>query len=417
MSKIFVQIASYRDPELRATLSDMLKQAKNPENLNICIAWQYSEEDSWDNLDEYLDDKRFTILKIPYQEAKGACWARNQIQQKYKGEKYTLQLDSHHRFEKNWDKRLKDMYENLRKDGFEKPLLTGYIPSYEPSTDPKGRTQVPWKMHFDRFAPCGVLHTRPGNMDNFKEMDEPQLGRFYSAHFAFTTGKFCKEVQHDPEYYFHGEEITIGVRAFTWGYDIFHPHEVLIWHQYTREGSKKHWDDSKDWVERDKRAYTKVCELLGVDRDEPKPDYGEYGLGSERTLRDWETYSGIRFSTRQVQQDTLDFKVPPNVYKDEATWEAGFVSQFKHCLDVYKGSIPKYDYDFWVIAFKDENDKDIIRLDANKEEVDRLQENNPDDQFYRIWREFETSKVPYKYVIWPHSPEKGWDHEIIETVI
>ena len=40
---------------------------------------------------------------------------------------------------------------------------------------------------------------------------EPVPARFYSAHFAFTLGKFCNEVQHDPSFYFHGEEITIGV--------------------------------------------------------------------------------------------------------------------------------------------------------------------------------------------------------------
>ena len=35
---IFVQIASYRDPELRPTIKDMLDNAKWPENLRICIA-------------------------------------------------------------------------------------------------------------------------------------------------------------------------------------------------------------------------------------------------------------------------------------------------------------------------------------------------------------------------------------------
>ena len=50
---IFVQIASYRDPELCPTIKDMLDNAKYPENLRVCIAWQHSEEDEWDDLDEY----------------------------------------------------------------------------------------------------------------------------------------------------------------------------------------------------------------------------------------------------------------------------------------------------------------------------------------------------------------------------
>ena len=68
--KIFVQIASYRDPQLVPTIKDMLANAKKPNNLVLGIARQYSNEDGFDNLDEYRKDKRFRILDIPYQECK-----------------------------------------------------------------------------------------------------------------------------------------------------------------------------------------------------------------------------------------------------------------------------------------------------------------------------------------------------------
>jgi hypothetical protein len=51
-NKIFIQIASYRDPQLVPTINDMLANAKNPKNLVIGIARQYSETDGFDNLDE-----------------------------------------------------------------------------------------------------------------------------------------------------------------------------------------------------------------------------------------------------------------------------------------------------------------------------------------------------------------------------
>jgi hypothetical protein len=50
---IFVQIASYRDPELLPTIKNCLDNAKWPKNLRFCIAWQHSNEDEWDNLDEF----------------------------------------------------------------------------------------------------------------------------------------------------------------------------------------------------------------------------------------------------------------------------------------------------------------------------------------------------------------------------
>ncbi len=93
--KIFIQIASYRDPQLVPTLKDMIANAKKPKNLVFAIARQFNETDGFDNLDEYRNDKRFKILDIPYQEAQGVCWARNLTQQLYDGETYTLQIDSH----------------------------------------------------------------------------------------------------------------------------------------------------------------------------------------------------------------------------------------------------------------------------------------------------------------------------------
>ena len=101
-AKIFIQIASYRDPQLTPTLKNCIENAKYPKNLVFSIAWQHSKDDEWDNLDEYKNDPRFKIIDIDYKLSKGACWARNMLQQQYDGEKYTLQLDSHHRFTPNW---------------------------------------------------------------------------------------------------------------------------------------------------------------------------------------------------------------------------------------------------------------------------------------------------------------------------
>ena len=57
MKSIFVQIASYRDPQLIPTIKDCLENAKNPKNLVFSIAWQHAEEDLWDNLDEFLNER------------------------------------------------------------------------------------------------------------------------------------------------------------------------------------------------------------------------------------------------------------------------------------------------------------------------------------------------------------------------
>ena len=161
---IFIQIASYRDPQLIPTLDDCIKNAKYPKNLRFGIAWQHGPDES---LGKYHKDPRFRIIDIPYQESRGACWARNKIQQEYKGDTYTFQLDSHHRFIKNWDEEAINMLEELRAKGHKKPLLTSYMSSFEPDNDPAARTMVPWKMNFDRFAPEGVVFFLPASIDDF----------------------------------------------------------------------------------------------------------------------------------------------------------------------------------------------------------------------------------------------------------
>ena len=406
--KIFVQIASYRDPELEKTIKSMIENAKRPNNLRIGVCRQYHPEDGFDTLNEYRKDKKFRILDVLYSESKGVCWARNQVQQLYGGEEYTLQIDSHMRFEKNWDDEFIKMVKQLQKKGFQKPLLTGYVSSFNPENDPLERIKEPWRMVFDRFIPEGAVFFLPETIPGWEKLKEPVTSRFYSAHFAFTVGQFSVEVQHDPEFYFHGEEISIAARAYTHGYDLFHPHKTLIWHEYTRKGRTKQWDDDKEWVMRNNMSHSKNRKLFGMDGELSDVDFGIYGFGTERTLKEYEIYSGLRFSRRAVQQYTLDKNYPPNpvIYQTNEEWEDSFATIFKHCIDVGFDSVPETDYEFWVVAFHDENDETIHRQDADINEINRMK--NDPDGYCKVWREFQTSHKPKYWVVWPYSISKGW---------
>ena len=406
--KIFIQIASYRDPQLLPTIKNCIENSKHPENLIFSIARQYHIEDGFDDLSEFENDNRFKVINIPYAESKGVCWARNMTQQQYNNEEYTLQIDSHMRFEKNWDETLIGMIKDLQKKGFKKPLLTSYVSSFDPENDPTGRVNEPWRMAFDRFTPEGCVFFLPEVIPNWKELDGPVPSRFYYAHFCFTLGQFSREVQHDPEYYFHGEEISIAVRAFTHGYDLFHPHRVVIWHEYTRKGRTKQWDDDKEWFLKNDFSHSKNRKLLGVDGEELGNLSDSYGFGNQRTLRDYEKYSGILFSKRAVQKYTLDKNYPPNPnnFSSEEEWEKSFSMIFKHCIDVSFNDVPENDYEFWVVAFHNEKDETLFRQDADVKEI--IQMKKDPDGYCKVWREFDTTEKPKYWVVWPYSKSKGW---------
>ena len=404
--KIFIQIASYRDPQLLPTLNDCISKSKYPENLVFSIAWQHSVDDEWDTLGDYVNDSRFKIIDIDYRDSKGACWARNRLQQNYTDEQYTLQLDSHHRFIENWDEDLINMYNQLIDNGVTKPLLTSYISSFDPENDPDGRITVPWKMNFDRFIPEGAVFFLPAGIDNYKELSEPIPARFYSAHFAFAAGSFVTEVPHDPEYYFHGEEISIAVRAYTWGYDLYHPHKVIVWHEYTRKGRTKQWDDDKTWGDKNSNSHLRNRKLFEMDGLTKDIDFGIYDFGKVRTLEEYERYAGISFKKRAVQKYTLDNNLAPNppLYGDE--FDQSFLKIFKHCIDIHKGSFTETDYDFWAVIFEDETNKPLNRVDLLPAEINKMLSDS--DQFIKIWRTFDTIKKPAKWIVWPHSTSKGW---------
>ena len=405
--KIFIQIASYRDPQLIPTIKDCIEKAKNPKNLVFSIAWQHSPEDEWDNLDEFKKDKRFKIIDIDYKDSQGACWARNQLQQQYDGEEYTLQLDSHHRFVENWDEVAIGMIKQLQKKGHEKPLLTGYVSSFDPENDPAGRVMEPWKMNFDRFIPEGAVFFIPATIDDYKERTEPVPARFYSAHFCFTLGQFSVEVPHDPEYYFHGEEISIAVRAFTNGYDLFHPHKVIVWHEYTRKGRKKQWDDDPVWVTRNNNCHKRNRKLFEMDGEVKDVDFGIYDFGTKRTLSEYEAYSGLSFKKRGVQQYTLDNNLAPNpVIEDFDEYQKSFSQIFKHCIDINYSQVPHDDYTFWAVAFEDEDGVEIYRKDADVNEI-KMMKNDPDG-YCKVWRSFDAVKKPHKWIVWAHSEKHGW---------
>lgn len=419
---IFIQIASYRDPELIPTLHDCIVNADHAENLRFGICRQFHPEDRFDDLTYFRNDPRFRIIDVPHLESQGACWARNSIQQLYKGETYTLQLDSHHRFIKGWDTVLIDMYKQLQSKGHEKPLLTTYAPSYDPQNDPDKRDKAAWKMDFDKFIPEGAVFFLPAAIDGWRDLDCPIPARFYSAHFAFSTGKFAVEVQHDPEYYFHGEEISIAVRAFTHGYDLFHPHRPVVWHEYTRKGRTKHWDDhdtkksvEKPWHKRNSECHLRNRKLFEMDGEKRDIDFGKYGFGEVRTLRDYEEYAGLNFKLRAIQQHTMDRKNPPNpkCWNTEQEWNESFTRK-----ETMRIRVPVKDIDlpddlqFMFVGVHSKTDKQLYRKDITDADVRRMIKG----EHFDMNLDFMCTEKPHKWILWPFSKKDKWKEQLARPV-
>ena len=325
MSKIFVQIASYRDPQLVPTIEDMIKKAKYPDNLIFGLCWQYDETEPVDMFD---DNPNFRVSKHHYSESQGLGWARHITNTLYSGETYTLQIDSHHRFVQDWDVIVLEDFDQALKVS-EKPIITTYCTPFDPTADSSTWAPTPCLMSQYEFSHDKLLMSMPWYIQDYKTRDKVIRARTISGHFYFTWGKFIDEVPYDPDIYFGGytEETTLSLRAFTNGYDFFSPYRMVMWHEYTRNYRPKHWDDhgtksetKKTSGERDIFARNKTRQLFGT--EEHGIDMGKYGMGNVRTLHDYEVYGGFDFKKCLIQDYTLKVNEPPN----PLNWEDLFVT-------------------------------------------------------------------------------------------
>ncbi|MCM4078059.1 UDP-N-acetylglucosamine-transferase [Paractinoplanes hotanensis] len=282
---IFVSVASYRDPELVRTVQDCLARAARPDDLRIVVNWQHLGDE---DVSPLTADPRVELIEFDAGQSRGACWARAQVMRHYSGEDWFLQVDSHTRFAPGWDQRVIGL---AAATGVPKPIVTCYPPTYEPSREFTG-AGVPTETTVTGWSGDGLpifgqreLPTGDGR---------PVPARFVAGGFLFAPGDLVREVPYDPYLYFHGEELTLSLRAYTWGYDLFHPTEVLAWHYYIREGSPRHWTDhTAAWPAWDKASRRRVNTLLRY------PNYGRYGLGRTRPLSAYAAWSGCDFAHRK----------------------------------------------------------------------------------------------------------------------
>lgn len=398
-NSIFIQIASYRDPELIPTIKDCIEKARYPENLVFCIAWQYSTEDRWDNLDEFRPDPRFKIIEIEHSQSKGACWARNKTQKCYEDEKFTLQLDSHHRFIQNWDEALIEMWESLED---EKAIITGYPPNYTPDTTEDKWYSVPQICNVHRFENKYPL-SRPANMENWESKTKPVKGVHISAAFIFGPGDIVETVPYDPEFYFSGEETALAVRYFTNGYNLYNSHKVIVYHFYQRSGYTKHWDDDKNWGTYNMVAHDRLDCLLGRNQ---KYDLGIYGLGTKRTLKEFTEYSGIDYEKCLVHRDTEKGIEPPCSNSVEGWDNEQVTSNLTLSWDFEK--IEKvHNVRFWAMIIEDQNGVALHREDLPYMEFKDILDGVVTSRTFKFDRS-KNRQVPTQLLIWPYSNDLEW---------
>jgi hypothetical protein len=298
MKTIFVSIASYRDADIQNTIDNLLMTANHPERVYIGVYLQFDSD--LDRDCTVRVQPRVSIMSIDATDATGAGSARSQAQKMYNNEDFFFQVDSHMRFAMNWDTKLIEMHERASDMGQKNVVISTYpLPFTPPNAYNEPRYVVIKPKAFDVD---GVMLQNSGMfpLNNQDLIKNP----FISAGMLFSSGSIVKDVPYDPHIPFTGEEIALGLRLFTHGYDVYIPNQVVAYHNYNMAPERPRiWKDQKNHDKRSYNGRTRVKWLCGQEYEEVSTEVlieiDKYGLGNKRSLAQFEFFSKINFHERE----------------------------------------------------------------------------------------------------------------------
>lgn len=306
--KIFISIASYCDPLLFFTLEDCIAKAKYPENLTFGVVDQ-NDTSQKDKINQCSFHKQIRYVYVNKIDTYGVCWARNIAFSLCDDEDFLLQIDSHMLFEQDWDQTLIQQYTDLRVRS-KKPIISTYPYgfSFDEQNNPVFKKQSEKYALVLRPHPDTPLEEESAVLRfraQHQQTDIPVLGCHVAAGFIFTSSTFVEEVPYDPFLYFHGEEQSLAIRAYTRGWDIYHPNVIPLYHYYKKSDTAyttHHWHENIESQRALSAGHLKARATKRITR----LFYGDgmqesiYGLGKVRTLEDYITFSGIDYKSKTI---------------------------------------------------------------------------------------------------------------------
>lgn len=322
---IFVAIPSYRDIETFPTIKSLIETSANPQRIYIGVVFQV-DTSSNEEMEQFTSGNDYTsyfkkkyqwnqqtnlrTITIDHRHATGPCYARHLAQSLHRGEQYVLQIDSHMRFRPGWDVYLIHQLNQCREPSMS--VLTTYPPNYDPPHGPgphaetRGTILVPWKFHEKdgMLRQKGRLLVNRQRSANTKQDNSNTPCLLFAAGFNFFQSSLLELCPYDGKLHglFFGEEISMAVRLFTNGVDLYAPPETVCYHKWKRNPLRKEQvaksdntaDNAIDATDptRGREASLNVVrmQLRGMGR----------GLGTVRTVKQFEEALGVDFESLEL---------------------------------------------------------------------------------------------------------------------
>lgn len=344
LETIYCSIASYRDPECTGSVIDLFDRADYPDRVRVAIIDQRvpNSDDpicAKPNMGTCQENSTQTLCRyghlIDYYEldarlAVGPVFARHLAHRHYRGEYFAMQIDSHVRFVAHWDT---DIIEQWYQAKNEMGVLTTYLSDIQGSIE-EGTYK---NIHRGRPIMCASDYEGIGQYKHLRHGQQPEgppgvigqptLHPFWAAGFSFARGHFVIQIPYDQylPMVFQGEEISIGLRGFTYGYDYYAPERSVCFHMYAikeNEARRKKiplfWENANLYNGVGMRAMKRLNSIIGMTGKfhykEDEWDASEtikYGLGHIRLKEKFFQVYGIHTNNETVEHHLCRFVGKP----------------------------------------------------------------------------------------------------------
>lgn len=233
MKTIFISMATIDDTETIPSVLNAISAAKFPERIYIGVSCATKDKSYYKSLVKAFKDKNvkiiYTKLGPKYLGNFGTGQGRLRALSLYDDQDYIVQVDSHTRFDEDWDEKLIDIFEEARKElNDDKIVLTCYLGRYGYSEETKEReiiTPVPKYAcyngeMFATYYPAwddAEIHLLKNTGKKFL----PSVK--FNGHFAFGNKEFAKNPGTYAEALFYDEEIIQSVNLLDSGFKMVFP--------------------------------------------------------------------------------------------------------------------------------------------------------------------------------------------------
>ena len=235
-----------------------------------------------------------------------------------------MQSDAHVSFTKGWDV---DIIDQMEATGDEMAVLSTYLTDIVGSIDPKTglslRKTRPIMCNTEYEGGVQGKHLRhlsqPEGRPDIQGM--PQLQPYWAAGYSYSRGHFVATVPYDmyQPMIFQGEEMSIGLRGFTIGYDYFAPEKSVCFHSYAKGANSAarnkvphFWEHSDKYKGEGIRAMKRLLGIVNMNPEVPPSEWdhteeARYGLGGVRTTSKFYELYGIDVKKKTTERHLCQF--------------------------------------------------------------------------------------------------------------